>query len=375
MFEGSVPRPFNDGVEKQVFDNIIEQVKLADQLGFSQVWAVEHHFLEEYAHCSAPEMLLTAVAMVTEHVRVGHGIVCCVPEYSHPVRIAERAAMLDILSGGRADIGTGRSGTWTELGGMGANPDITKASWDEYVRVLPKMWMQETFSWQGEFFSMPERAILPKPVQKPHPPMYVAVITPGTELEAADRGLGALGVTIGPIAVQEAKAAAYRKRIQSCDPVGGFVNEHVDTVSFLYCHEDLDVGAAVGGSMVGAFTYASGQAASARHVFPTRSYSAGGLLEGFRPAWPPPTEGLDEYGISDFLCIGDPDRIIKVIKRWESAGIDRLDFLINTTETIPQEAVLESLRLFSREVMPAFGVFPPEGSTEQTSTAQSTGGA
>ena len=93
---------------------------------------------------------------------------------------------------------------------------------------------------------MPERAILPKPYQKPHPPMWVAVTTPGTELDAADRGLGSLGLTFGGVAEQEKKIAEYRRRIQSCDPVGDFVNEQVNTVNFLYCHEDAETGVKTG---------------------------------------------------------------------------------------------------------------------------------
>ena len=98
-------------------------MRLADELGFDQVWAVEHHFLEEYSHCPAPELFLTACAMITKNIRVGHGIVVCVPQFNHPIKIAERAAVLDILSGGRLEVGTGRSATWTELGGFRANPD------------------------------------------------------------------------------------------------------------------------------------------------------------------------------------------------------------------------------------------------------------
>jgi hypothetical protein len=113
-------------------------VRLADELGFDQVWAVEHHFLEEYSHCPAPELFLTACAMITKKIRVGHGIVICVPEFNHPIKIAERTAVLDILSGGRASRSAPRSATWTELGGFRANPDSTKKSWDEVVRCLPK---------------------------------------------------------------------------------------------------------------------------------------------------------------------------------------------------------------------------------------------
>ena len=126
FYELSVPRPWTRESERTVYQNALEQVRLADELGFDQVWAVEHHFLEEYSHCPAPELFLTACAMNTKKIRVGHGIVICVPEFNHPIKIAERTAVLDILSGGRLEVGTGRSATWTELGGFRANPDTTK---------------------------------------------------------------------------------------------------------------------------------------------------------------------------------------------------------------------------------------------------------
>ena len=150
FYELSVPRPWERETERQVYMNALEQVRLADELGFHAVWAVEHHFLEEYSHCSAPELFLTAAAAQTTNIRVGHGIVVCVPQFNHPVRVAERAAVLDILSGGRLEFGTGRSATWTELGGFRADPDTTKKSWDEYVHTIPQMWMNERFGYEGE---------------------------------------------------------------------------------------------------------------------------------------------------------------------------------------------------------------------------------
>ncbi len=114
FFELSVPRPFTADGERRVFESALEQARLADALGFDTVWAVEHHFLEEYSHCSAPEIFLTAAAVQTRRIRVGHGAVVCVPQMNHPIRVAERAAFLDVLSGGRLDVGTARSSTWTE---------------------------------------------------------------------------------------------------------------------------------------------------------------------------------------------------------------------------------------------------------------------
>lgn len=359
VFEVSVPRPFRPGVEKMVVDNCIEQAVLADQLGFDQVWAVEHHFLEEISHCSAPEMLLAAIAMRTEQIRLGLGIAVCVPQFSHPARIAERAAMLDVLSGGRAEIGTGRSATWTELGGFAADPDETKKTWDEYVRAIPRMWTQPTYSHQGRSFSMPERAIVPKPLQDPHPPLWVAVTSPGTEVDAADRGLGCLGLVVGGMKRQEKTIATYRRRIQLCDPVGSFVNEQVNTVNFMYCHEDPAHAMKRGAELSDHFNYLAPQQLFVKEIYPTQSYATDGLFSALRQE---STSSGDSMKIPDGIAIGDPESLIRSLKQWESIGVDRVVFILNSVETIPQAEVLDSLRLFAREVMPAFGHPPVAGS-------------
>ena len=350
FFEISVPRPWGPETEYTVYQNCLEQARLADELGFDQAWAVEHHFLEEYSHCSAPEIFLTAIAMQTKQIRVGHGIVTCVPELNSPIRAAERAAVLDLVSGGRLEFGTGRSATWTELGGFGANPDETKKTWDEYVRVIPKMWTQERFGWQGRAFSMPERTIVPKPYQKPHPPMWVAVTSVGTEIDAAERGLGSLGLSFGGVGEQAQKIEGYRKRIQSCDPVGEFVNEQVNTVSFLYCHEDDEKGITTGQQLAGTFNYLSEQTLATRQAFPTPSYLSPGLLYQLRRE----STGGPEGRVPEGLTIGDPHRVAQAVARWEEAGVDRINFLLNVAEMVPQEDVLASMRLFAKEVMPQF---------------------
>lgn len=350
FYELSVPRPF-DVNERIVYQNALEQVRLADELGFDQVWAVEHHFLEEYSHSSAPELFLTACAMQTERIRVGHGIVTCVPEFNHPIRIAERAAVLDILSGGRLELGTGRSATWTELGGFQADPDTTKKSWDEFVHAIPKMWMQDRYSHDGQFFSMPSRAVLPKPIQKPHPPLWVAVSSPGTEDDAADRGMGCLGVNFTSFAEQERKVKEYRRRIQHCEPAGAFVNDQLNTINFLFCHDDSEIGVTTGRQMMGQFQYLAGQLDMAKEVYPTRAYPSAGLLAGVRQQASSPGD-LKEP--PEGIAVGSPDQIIRELKKWEATGVDRVQFLLNAVETIPQQQVLDSLRLFAAEVMPHF---------------------
>lgn len=351
FYELSVPRPWTAESERQVYLNALEQVRVADEVGFHSVWAVEHHFLEEYSHSSAPELFLTACAMQTKQIRVGHGIVICVPEFNHPVKIAERAAVLDLLSGGRLEFGTGRSATWTELGGFRANPDTTKNSWDEFVHAIPQMWMQERFGFEGQYFSMPTRAVLPKPYQKPHPPMWVAVSTPGTEMDAADRGMGALGVNFTTFKAQEERVQEYRRRIQNCTPAGAFVNDKLAAANFLFCHEDSAQGVDVGRRMIANFQYLAGQLDMAKEAFPTKGYPSPGLLANTRRAASSAAEAGEP---PEGIAIGNPEQIIRELKKWESVGVDQINFLLNASELIPQDQVLESLRLFGKEVMPHF---------------------
>jgi alkanesulfonate monooxygenase SsuD/methylene tetrahydromethanopterin reductase-like flavin-dependent oxidoreductase (luciferase family) len=370
IYELSVPRPFVDGIEQTVIENALEQIRLADELGFDTAWAVEHHFLEEYSHSSAPELFLTAAAMQTQRIRVGHAAVVCVPEMNHPIRVAERAAFLDILSGGRLEFGTARSSTWTELGGFQSNPDATKKDWDEYVRVLPRMWSEERFSHSGTCFSMPERAILPKPIQKPHPPMWVTVTSPGTELDAADRGIGCLGVAAASFEEQERRTKAYHARIKLCDPVGA-INDQVSTLNFLYCHEDLATGAERGMQMLGNFGLLNSHLLFTREAYPTRAYATLGNLAPGKGRKSEQGSPADAYGVPEGMCIGDPRQIIAAVKGWESIGVDQVNFMLNAAEILPQEQVLESLRLFAREVMPAFSKKPPRALPDEQPPALS----
>ena len=361
FFELSTPRPFSPENEWQVYQNALEQCRLADELGFDHVWAVEHHFLEEYSHCSAPEVFLSAVAALTDRIRVGHGAVVCVPEMNHPVRVAERAAALDILSNGRLELGTARSSTWTELGGFEVDPDTTKKTWDEFVRVLPKMWTQEEFEWQGSCFSMPARNILPKPLQQPHPPLWVTVTSPGTELDAAERGLGCLGVSAAGYEEQARRTREYHHRIRQADPAGGMVNDQVHTMNFLYCHEDYRQARSTGLPMVNAFNISNQHLYWTREAYPTRAYqtlgNAGNAMQERKPA---PENPAATKGLPEGVGIGDPEHLIATISRWESIGVTGINFLLNAMEMIPQSAVLESLRLFAGEVMPKFR---PSGET------------
>ena len=274
FYEHSVQRPWTDISEWRAYHQALEQICLADELGFDQVWEVEHHFLEEYSHSSAPEVFLSAAAAMTKKIHVCQGIALCLPGVNHPARIAERAAALDIIASGRFEFGTGRAATWTELGGFQVEPDDTKDMWDEVIRAIPHMWTNEIAGWQGKYFSMPERAVLPKPVQKPHPPMWVAVSSPETAIQAAERGMGLLGVSIGTPDQYAQRIADYRRVIQNADPVGKFVNNCVNGVGWMYCGESDEEAKALGGAGAAAFMNAAAHLVGVGNIYPSPAYSS-----------------------------------------------------------------------------------------------------
>src|ERR671915_1757352 len=175
FYEHQVPRPWDVEAERRVLLDALEQIALADRLGIKYVWEVEHHFLEEYSHSSAPEVFLAAASQRTKRIRLGHGIVLMPPGYNHPARVAERLATLDLVSKGRVDWGTGESASRAELEGFGVDPAERRAMWRETVEQVANMMVMNPYpGFQGKYFSMPVRNVLPKPVQKPHPPLWVA---------------------------------------------------------------------------------------------------------------------------------------------------------------------------------------------------------
>ena len=369
FYELSVPKPWEHESSFRVYQDALEQIKLADELGFDQVWAVEHHFLEEFSHCSAPEVFLAAAAAQTKKIRVGHGIVPLLPPMNHPARVAERAAVLDLISGGRLEFGTGRASTWTEVAGYRIDPDDTKAMWDEGLKAIPQMWMNDMFSFEGKYFSMPPRNVLPKPLQKPHPPLWVAVSSPETAIQAAERGIGLLGISFGTPGQQKARLEEYRKIIRDCEPVGAFVNDQVNTLSWMYCHEDDEHGFQTASKLMMDFNYLSLHTVTPRQAYPSASYSAGGAFETYHRAPSSMDEGpkLQRNG----AAVGNPEQIIKNIKAWEEVGIDRLMFFVAYGNRLPQHDVIRSMKAFARDVMPKFKEPEPKAEPEKQPAAAS----
>src|SRR5256714_1873340 len=208
IFEAQLAHPTPER-ERQVIHDCVEQAVLGEERGLDRIWAVEHHALRWYAHMSAPEVFLTWVAAKTSRIRIGHGVVCMPFNYNHPIRVAERAAMLDVLSNGRLDLGAGRGATLQEMSLCGVNPKRTYEEVEEALRMIGAMWQQETFEWEGDLLTvksppnMESHPILPRPVQQPHPPLYLACTKRETVTLAGEYGIGAL--VLGFAGVEEVR--------------------------------------------------------------------------------------------------------------------------------------------------------------------------
>jgi alkanesulfonate monooxygenase SsuD/methylene tetrahydromethanopterin reductase-like flavin-dependent oxidoreductase (luciferase family) len=240
FYEHQLPRPWREGSELRLVQEALDQVELADRLGLDYAWEVEHHFLEEYSHSSAPEVFLAAASQRTRRIRLGHGIVLMPPAYNHPARVAERIAMLDLVSNGRVEFGTGESASRMELEGFGIDPTQKRAMWQEAVGQVALMLSQSPYpGHRGPHFTMPPRDVLPKPVQKPHPPMWLACSSRPMIHLAAQLGLGAL--TFAFVDVAEAKHWVrdyYETFKRDCTPIAQTVNPNIAMVTGFSCHRD-----------------------------------------------------------------------------------------------------------------------------------------
>ena len=226
FYEHQLPRPWAEDSEHRLLKEALDQVELADRLGIDYAWEVEHHFLEEYSHSSAPEVFLAACSQRTRQIRLGHGIVLMPSSFNHPARTAERIATLDLISDGRVEWGTGSSSSRAELEGFGIDPAQKHLMWEESVREAAKMMVMEPYAgFDGTSFSMPPRNVVPKPLQKPHPPLWLACSNRETIKIAARYGMGALTFAfIDPDSASHWVEEYYETFERECNPVGRTVN-------------------------------------------------------------------------------------------------------------------------------------------------------
>jgi alkanesulfonate monooxygenase SsuD/methylene tetrahydromethanopterin reductase-like flavin-dependent oxidoreductase (luciferase family) len=242
FYEHQIPRPWDADVEHRIYREALEQVELADRLGINYAWEVEHHFLEEYSHSSAPEVFLAACSQRTKRIRLGHGIVLMPPGYNHPARVAERIAALDLVSDGRVEFGTGESASIFELGGYRVDVAEKRAAWLEALEQCLNMMVMAPYpGFEGKYFSMPCRNVVPKPLQKPHPPVWVACSNRDTIKRAAQLGIGALTFAfVDPAEAKQWVDDYYRIIKTECVPIGHAVNANIAMVTGFSVHPDAE---------------------------------------------------------------------------------------------------------------------------------------
>ena len=238
FYEIPVARPWTPGKEHQAYKDTLEQAILGDKMGFHAFWTVEHHFLEEYSHCSNPEILYGAIAARTENIRIGYGVRLLPKPYNHPIRTAESVAVLDLISDGRVDFGTGRSSTRAELEGFDIDPDETREQWREALQHIVGAWTNDEYQADGKYWRMgAPRRVLPKPLQQPHPPIFGATSSPGGHKEMGQRGIGLCSFTVGLPPEELAKNIdLYREGLKECEkPAGAFLNDTAATFTMVHC--------------------------------------------------------------------------------------------------------------------------------------------
>ena len=350
MYEIQVPEPHHPGIEQERYKQVLAQVDLADEEGFDYFWTVEHHFLREFSHCSAPEVLYGAISQRTKRIRIGHAVALLPGQYNHPVRVAERAAVLDILSDGRMDLGTGRSTTLIEMDGFEVNPEETRAQWEEAVRMIPRMWTEETFSHEGQFYTIPPRSVIPKPVQKPHPPMWVACSQPDSFRSAGEMGLGVLCFNLGGYAQMEERVGAYREAVKNANPVGQFINDQVAALCMIHVAEDDEEARRVAAPEGEWFVNKAEelyQPWQGRQVPSSYQFAVSAVQEERV------NKTAADHIESGAFAMGDPDTVIKVLKNYEAAGVDQI-LCFMQMGNLAHSRIMDSIKLFARHVIPYF---------------------
>jgi len=373
FYEHQLPRPWDDESEHTLLKNALEQVELADKVGFDYVWEVEHHFLEEYSHSSAPEVFLAAASQRTKDIRLGHGIVQLPFNFNHTARVAERVATLDLISDGRVEFGTGESSSEAELGGFLVDRDEKRDQWDEALDAVTRMFVETPFAgYQGKWFDMPPRNVVPKPYQKPHPPLWVACSRRETIHLAATKGVGALSFSF--IEPEQAKEWVddYYATIQTedCVPGGFSVNPNVACVLPMMVHADeataiergLDGGHFFGYSLAHYYVFGD-HAPGKTDVW--RNFEENRANWGFdRNIAAQTGQSLGaqmlQQGIGSLRgAIGDVEQVRDLVRRYEQAGVDQLIFVMQAGNN-RHEHICEAIELFAREIRPEFAERAPD---------------
>ena len=367
FYEHQLPRPWEPDDEHRLYKDALDQVELADRVGFDYVWEVEHHFLEEYSHSSASDVFLAAASQRTKRIRLGFGILPTPPGYQHPARVAETVATLDLVSDGRVEFGSGETSSGAELGGFGVERATKREQWAEGLDAVTRMFVEEPFAGiDGRFVTMPPRNVVPKPRQKPHPPLWVACSRRETIRLAAERGMGALSFSF--VEPEEAKewVDEYYEIVASerCVPAGFAVNPNVAVVLPMMLHADeaeaiergIDGGHFFGYSLTHYYVFGEHHPGrtSIWDEFQERRAEVGFAREIITPEQAPLGVKILQQGLGSLRgAVGTPDQVRDLVRRYQAAGVDQLIFVLQAGRN-RHEHICEAIELFATEVMPEF---------------------
>ncbi|MBK5224202.1 MAG: LLM class flavin-dependent oxidoreductase [Acidimicrobiia bacterium] len=344
FYEHQLPRPWNEDSEYRLLHDSLEQIELADRLGYDYAWEVEHHFMEEYSHSSGPEVFLAAASQRTKNIRLGHGIIQLTT--NHPARVAERVSTLDLLSHGRVELGIGEGSSVTELHPFDRRFRDKRSIWEDAVRCLIPMFGEGGSEYKGEHFEFPARNVLPKPRQKPHPPLWVACSQLETIRMAGTRGMGALGFQFGSAEAAQAWVHAYYNAYtQRLDKLADYqTNPAIAVVcQFMCAPTDEEAMARAEGSSF--FQFALGFYNSHGPVDP----GSVDLWQEFLEYKATP-KGRAAVGGG---LIGSPATIRERLRKFEASHVDQV-ILLNQAGKNTHADITSSLELFAAEVMGEF---------------------
>ena len=359
FYEIPVARPWDEESEHRAFRNVLEQAVHAEACGWDAFWTVEHHFLSEFSHCSNPEVLYGAVAARTKRIRIGYGVRLMPAPYNHPVRTAESVAVLDLLSDGRVDLGTGRSSTRAELEGFGIDPHATRAMWQEAIGHVVGCWTNDEYEMDGRFWKMPKRRVLPKPLQKPHPPIWGATSSDDGHAQVGALGIGLCSFAVGvPPEEVKRRIDIYREAVARCArPIGRFVNARAATFSMTLCAPTRDEAYAVARESFEWYPKAGArQIATVAEWMAEQKRELGSYDYAAMMKTADELGGLDvltlEYLTSTNACVlGTPEDCLATCELYREAGVDLLLCLVNPYK-IPHESVMQTIELMGGDVIP-----------------------
>ena len=350
-----LPHPYGQRkAEQACYDEAVAEIQFADTQGFHTVWCVEHHFRDGRSACPTPEAVLGGLALTTQNLRLGFGVTLTPFGFTHPARIAEKVATVDVLSHGRVEWGTGRSTPMEQIA-FGVPPtDESREQWREAVEIVVGMWESERFSWDSPNLHFPERIQTPKPYQDPHPPPWLAAASEASAANAGHYGLGLLSFALlQPVDSMANHIKVYREaQAAGITPLTRVKNDRVGAYTLVHCVEDLDEAAA---------TYELWESVNwwYRHLAQfTLEWELSNLSkeeqEAVFPLLEPVIAGqvpVDYYQNEDMIIIGTPEMCLEKILRYEEAGVDQL-LCYKQFGMIPHEKVLKSMELLGTEVIP-----------------------